>query len=528
MLICNGGFNLESSKAIEITKSRKYSFCFLFLPKIILLGVLLIIIYTTLLLMLCYWINKKYVKVLPSYTLPLLFLVKIAYAFFFLYVYTYHYGGGELTADAGVFFKESVTLHNVFQQSPYDFFQFIFGLNDSPEFIDKYLESTMHWNGGERFLPNDSRHVIRINALLMFISRGEVIIHFIIFSLASFMGGFDLFQWLKKKSNIPPFLLLTILTLAPSLAFWGSSIIKEPLMILGLSLFIRGVFDEISIARKTWRIIIGGLLTIAFKPYVFICLIIALLYYFMFSKFFKKQWLALLVFAVFGITILVATGYSKKAAYVIANQQEDFINLRDGGLYLHGDEEHYYYIYYANRNHFSIENRTATLLEPVGAYYLKKNENHERFPIQLNEVGKTYPVYLTLNESGSKVNVTLIKDNFWQMLINIPEAIFNSFLQPIPNKKSTWLQYPAFLENLLYVFVAVLMFFIFPKSLSQKEKRMAISLGLFAAFIAMIVGWTTPVSGAIVRYIIPAHVAILVIIALKLDYVKLKRKWFKD
>ena len=465
---------------------------------------------------------------LPSYTLPLLFVIKIAYAFFFLYVYTYHYGGGELTADAGVFFKESKVLYNVFYQSPQDFFQFMFGLDDSPEFINKYLASTTHWNGGERFLPNDSRHVIRINALLLFISNGEVIIHFILFSFASFMGGFDLFQWLKKKSNITPLLLLIILTLAPSLAFWSSSIIKEPLMILGLSIFICGVFDDISITKKTWRIIIGGILTIAFKPYVFICLIVALIYYFVFSKLFRKQWLALLSFGVFGVGILLLTGYSNKIAYVIANQQEDFINLRDGGLYLNGDEQHYYYIYYANRDHFNLENGTATLLEPVGAYYLKKNENFERFPIKLNEVGKSYPIYLTLNESGSKVNVTLIKDDFWQLLLNIPEAIINSFSQPIPNKKSTWLQYPAFLENILFIFIAIYAFFLFPNRLSQNDKRTAITLSLFAAFIAMIVGWTTPVSGAIVRYIIPAHVAVLVVFALKLDYVKWRNKMFKE
>src|SRR5690554_7588790 len=84
-------------------------------------------------------------------TLSLLFLVKFAYALFFLYVYTYYYGGGELTADAGMFFKESKILHDVFAQSPGDFFQFLFGLNDDPEFINKYLDNTTHWNGGQRF-----------------------------------------------------------------------------------------------------------------------------------------------------------------------------------------------------------------------------------------------------------------------------------------------------------------------------------------------------------------------------------------
>lgn len=491
------------------------------------MGILLVILYTVTFLLLCYWINKRYIKVLPSYTLPLLFLVKIAYAFFFLYVYTYHYGGGELTADAGVFFKESETLYNVFYKSPYDFFQFLFGLNNDQAFINKYLESTTHWNRGELYLPNDARNVIRVNALLRFISYGEVIIHFIILSFASFMGGVDLYHWLKKKSNLPPLLLITLLTLAPSLAFWSSSLIKEPLMIFGLFIFIRGVFDDISIPRKVWRILLGTVLTITFKPYVFICLLGALIYYFVFSKFFRRQWIAVIAFGVLGIGALLITGYSEKFTYVISKQQEDFVNLRDGGLYLHADENHFYYIYYANRNHFEYENGKAKLIKPVGAYYMKSNQNQERIPTKLDEVGTTYPVYLQLHETGSKVEVTLIKYNFWQMLLNIPEAIVHSFLQPIPNKQSTWLQYPAFLENILFVFTAISTFFLFPKRLTQKEKRIAVSLCLFAAFIAMIVGWTTPVSGAIVRYIIPAHVAIIAVFAIKLDYVKLKQKLFK-
>lgn len=491
------------------------------------MGILLIILYTIVFLLISYWINKKHLPEVPRTSLPLFFVVKIGYALFFLYVYTYHYGGGELTADAGMFFRESKILNDVFYQSPKAFFQFIFGLNNDIDFINQYLEKTTHWNSGERFLPNDSRHVIRVNALLYFISNGEVVIHFIILSFASFMGGVDLYQWLKKKSNLPPILLLLLLTLAPSIAFWGSSIIKEPLMILGVSLFIRGVFDEISIGRKTWRIIIGGILTFAFKPYVLICLLAALVFYLLFSRLFRRQWIAVITFGALSISALLLTNYADKFAYVISNQQEDFINLRDGGLYLYGDEEHIYYIYYDNRDHFSIKDGIAILKKPVGAYYMKRNENFERFPMQLNEVGKSYPVYLTLAKTGSKVNVTLIEDNFWQMLINIPEALFNSFLQPIPNKDSTWLQYPAFIENLLYVFAAILTFFMFPKTITKKEKRIIVSLGLFAAFIAMIVGWTTPVSGAIVRYIVPAHIAILVIFVIKFDFDKLKNRLVK-
>ncbi|WP_123776125.1 hypothetical protein [Brumimicrobium aurantiacum] len=491
------------------------------------MGIILIAFYTLLFLWLTYSINKKHILDLPVYTLPGLFLVKIGFALFFLYVYTYHYGGGELTADAGMFFNESRILHDVFYASPKAFFQFLFGLNNDPELINKYLEATSHWNGGDRFLPNDSRHILRINALLYFISNGEVFIHFLFFSFASFMGGVDVFQWLKKKSNIPQWILLVALTLAPSLAFWSSSIIKEPLMIFGLFILIRALFDNLSPSRRLWRIIIGLLLTVSIKPYALICLLAALIYHFIFSRLFKNLWLSLSFYLALGISILAVSGYGDKIAYIIANQQEDFINLRDGGLYLNGDDKHYYYIYHSNRDHFEFKNNTATLIEPVGAYYMKKNENFERFPMQLNEVGKTYSIYLSLAKTGSKVDVTLIKDDYWQMIKNIPEAIYNSFVQPIPNRKSTWLQYPAFIENILFIILFIMSFVIYPRSLNQSDKRILITLSLFGAFVAMIVGWTTPVSGAIVRYIIPAHIAILILLAMKLDYKKLKQKWIK-
>ena len=141
--------------------------------------------------------------------------------------------------------------------------------------------------------------------------------------------------------------------------------------------------------------------------------------------------------------------------------------------------------------------------------------------MRLDEIGKAYKVHLHLHETGSKVEITPIRDNFWQMLLNIPESFVNSFFQPIPNKQSTWLQYPAFIENIFFALLAVLTFIVYPRKLNQQDKRIVSSLLLFAAFIAMIVGWTTPVSGAIVRYIIPAYIAIIAIFAIKLDYKKL-------
>lgn len=437
-------------------------------------------------------------------------------ALFFFYVYTFYYGGGELTADAGRFFQESKVLKSVFDQSPIDYFKFLFGIDNDPTFINKYLETTNHWNRGSQILPNDSRNVIRANSLVLFISNGEVITHFLFFSLASFFGGIDLYQFIKKRSKLPKGILIILMTLTPSIAFWSSSIIKEPLMILGLCLVIRATFDKISIKRKVWRYIIGSILLIGFKPYVYLCLIIAYIFYWVFSRVTKSQVLNVFIYGIIGFGALYFTGVLDRAVYSISKQQEDFMNVRDGGLYLIEDDKHYFYVYYNNRNHFDFNGNTATLINPVGAFHMRINDNYDRKPVQLKNVGKSYKIGVELEKAGSGISVTPIKGDGATMLKMIPEVLFNTFLRPIPSKNSSWLQYPAFIENIIVLFWLILSLFIIPRKMNKKDNRIFYTLLIFSIMIYLIVGWTTPVVGAIVRYVIPGLLGFILIITLRL------------
>jgi hypothetical protein len=158
---------------------------------------------------------------------------------------------------------------------------------------------------------------------------------------------------------------------------------------------------------------------------------------------------------------------------------------------------------------------------------MKKQENYERFSMRLDQVGRKYPIYLSMTKAGSGLEVTPIKDSFKQLVMNVPEALYHSFLQPIPNRKSSWLQYPAFFENILYIVLAIISFFIIPKRNSLNDRRIIATLLFFALSVGLIVGWTTPVSGAIVRYIIPAQVALLVAFILQIDSKKIPLKRIK-
>ena len=475
----------------------------------------LTIIYLITFVLILFWINKKYLSEFKFRTTLTFFIIKVIASLFFLYVYTFHYGGGELTADAGRFFEEAKILHEVFYKNSEAYFSLMTNIGQDQALINEYLEATSHWNASDRYLPNDSRNVIRVNSVLLFISQGSILIHFFFFSFLTFLGGLDLYQFLKKHSRLKPILVFGLLTVFPSIAFWGSSIIKEPLMLLGLCLLIRGVFDAINWKSHLWRILIGSILMLMFKPYILFCFLPFIAYFFLTRYLFPNNLIkSSLTILVIGIVALLSSGKLNHLVHVISKQQEDFMNVRDGGLYLIDDAEHYHYIYYTNRSKFEIKDGYATLLEPTGSFYMKQNDNHSRTPAKLDDVGKKWKVGHNLQKAGSGIEITPIKDDLSTLVKIIPEVLLNTTIRPYPLDPGSWLKHLAFVENIVLVLLLINGFFISPRTKTYREKRMIFSFLFFALLISVIVGWTTPVLGAIVRYKVPATLAFIIVVIL--------------
>lgn len=456
---------------------------------------------------------------------PVIFVSKLLFALFFLYVYTYHYGGGELTADAGRFFNESQVFHNLFWEHPDMYIKFFFGIESDPHIVDAFMPELGHWNSSAPILPNDSRNVIRLNSLILFISNGKILVHFLIFSLISFIATLDLAQFIRKWSTLSFPAVLAVLTLLPSVAFWGSSIIKEPLMLAGLCFLIRGIFDDISFKRRAWRVLLGITLMVMFKPYILLIFLAALVFYIFFSRLLPKlQLVNVVVFFILGALIAQWTGKLDTAVHVISRQQQDFMNVRDGGLYLEIDDEYYYYVYYANRDNFEFKkDGVAVLKEPTGAYYAHKRDHKDRKIVQLHDLGKEYKVHLSMTEANSGIEVTRIDNSFFTMIKIIPEVLYNTTIRPLPSDKGSWLKYPAFIENIL-LFSGLLLITLFARrKLNKKIKRIVWALLVFAFMVFVIVGWTTPVLGAIVRYKVPGVLAIGIVFLLLIDFYKIRK-----
>ena len=462
--------------------------------------------------------------------IPMIFSAKLLFALFFLYLYTYHYGGGELTADAGRFFQESRVFYNLFWEHPDMYFKFFFGIENDPLVVDTFMEELGHWNSSARSLPNDSRNVIRVNSLIFFISNGKILVHFLVFSLISFLATIDLAQFIRKWSTLSFPAVLAVLALLPSVAFWGSSIIKEPLMLAGLCLLIRGFFDDLSFKRRWWRIFLGATLMLMFKPYILAIFLVSLLFYFLFTRIAPKlQLVNVFIFFILGALIAEWSGKLDAMVHVISRQQQDFMNVRDGGLYLDIDDDYYYYVYFSNRDKFEfIEGRVAVLKEPIGAYIAHKQNYNGRRIIKLTEVGKRYPVHLTMSEAGSGIEVTRIDNSFWTMVKMVPEALFNTTIRPLPSDRGSWLKIPAFIENIVLFFGLLLITLFARRKLNKRIKRLVWSLFVFAFLVFVVVGWTTPVLGAIVRYKVPAVLALGIVGLLLIDFYKIQKMFGRE
>jgi hypothetical protein len=96
-----------------------------------------------------------------------------------------------------------------------------------------------------------------------------------------------------------------------------------------------------------------------------------------------------------------------------------------------------------------------------------------------------------------------LEENIFSILSAIPMGIINSLTRPWPNEIKNFLFIPAVLENIILLFLIIL-------AIYQKKQTSNTSLNfiafclLFTLILYAIIGISTPILGALVRYKIPA------------------------
>jgi hypothetical protein len=202
-------------------------------------------------------------------------------------------------------------------------------------------------------------------------------------------------------------------------------------------------------------------------------------------------------------------------------KQIDSIHVGEGGLYAMKDSNQFYFFYNAHLNRLRVKDSVVELLEPTDAKQKWIYRKNDFKPIHLEPKGEKWKLYVVEDSSVSLIPIQRIDHSFLNLVTSAPQAIANALLRPFLWDNGGAMKYPSALE----VF-GVLGFLIFAiikrRKLNVEEQKLIFTLVLFSISMLALVGWTTPVAGAIVRYRIPAYMAIFV---LSIFIISIPEKW---
>ena len=448
---------------------------------------------------------------LKRYDLIIALVIKCLFCALFFQIYADYYGTGALSADAGLFMKESKILHDVSVESWGDYFKFIFGL-ETQEMIMHHLGATDHWSSGNLILINDAQNVMRVNSLIYFISGGDIKVHLLLFSLFIVLGIRELYLTFHNKIFIEKRLFFLLLLVLPSLAFWSASMLKEPLMIVGLCLILRAQFGELTFKKRIVKFIVGSVLMLLFKPYVFFILIGSILVFMIANICFKRKvWLAtLVVFTAGSILFMFNTKSKDELVAYLTRKQFDFINVGQGGLHAYADSCFYYFredqydgITFFGGHHVRLE-------ESMLAKKVKLGSAQAAEDVYLKPTGKIWINYYSTYRCGSFIPVTQINNSSSQLIKNIPEAFVNAAFRPFFGDPGGNLKYFNIVETLILFGWLLFTLLFFRKYRSFEDNQLIWTFVVFSILLFLLIGFTTPVLGAIARYRIPAYLMLFI------------------
>lgn len=474
---------------------------------------------------------------LHPWILPAVFALKCGAGLLFLQIYIFQHENPELKNDAGAFYHEAQILNSVYDESPSDYFKLLSSIGATEALSEKYLGETNHWDSGKQAVFHDNRNIIRVHAIISYISFGSIVVHMLIFSLISLIGIFLLFLALKRHSVLKPWVIIALLTLLPNLLFFSSGILKEPIIIFGIGSLAFGLIGKtkkdaplLGLKRKNKRILfilLGLIALLLFKPYIFIILLAAGLVFLIYSIVPKRKLLSALgISTVLGMIVLFSfPSILQTATHFMSRKQFDFSNVGRGGLHVRSEPDSCYYYFTPEQfSNLTIEGDSVWLKNDIDACKVTHGDLVPPTPIHLKPNQRAWRVHFDHPKANSFIEISPIDDKPIRLLTSAPQALFNALIRPLPNDPGGKLKHIAFLETLL-LFGLITWTILRHKKISSKERGFILSVVVFCILLALLIGWTTPVLGAIHRYRLPIQLAMIccVIIAWKPNIQILKK-----
>ncbi len=433
------------------------------------MGIILTIFYSVIFIILIYKWRFFRIEGFPRKAILFVFVLKIISGFVLYFIYTFYYPD-RATADIFRYFDDSVYIYKVLPENPFDYIRMVTGINcETPHFAHYYLPMKNWYRPFENTLFNDNQIITRLNAFLMLFSFGYYHVHTVFMCFISLTGLTALYKFFipyfsgKKKE------LFFAVFLIPSVVFWTSGVLKEGLLIagLGLLLYYFGNLIKNPKSLKSILLLVAGLYILIFtKIYILMILVPLIISYFWVGKYAGKP----------GVIYPVI-----KYMFVIIVSSFIVLNIKQ----------------------FLPEYDILKILVRKQASFIN---------------------LVHIVNSGSIMDINILKPDIINFLSNMPQAFYNTFFRPYFFESSSPLILMAGIENLM-IFIICLFSLIFIKTDNIKTN---INLFLFSLFFVVMtfsmIGLITPVYGAIIRYKVPALPFLLLLCIISVDKEKIIKK----
>jgi hypothetical protein len=455
--------------------------------------------------------------------------IKLIYTIVFIQIFSNYYGPGEaLQGDSYKFQEDGRILNQVAKEDFSKYIQILFGFSgDEPELHQNELKNTVIWAAGENGDQiNDNRLMIRINSVIHFFSDNNPYVHALIFSFLALIGLILVFKTFKNHVHYPV-VFFYVISLFPSVGFWGSGTTKEAMMILTLGMIIYplGLLAQKKFNLSSFLLLmLGVFLSLINKPYVGL-IVLPFIFVFCVGYYFQWRKIILAISTIIAISISVLLTYAPKNMNLldkISYKQRDLINLAKGGVFFVTDSSFCAFNYSYFENFDTIANQKIVVKKNTPGEY-KLFGQDEFHPFEINSSEKNYDLYLVVAPSSSYFESTVINYDGWNLIKSMPETIWNVWVRPFPNDPGGNLKLASFFQNMALILFGIFVLFRFRKP-NQAEFFWLFFLLGSVLLITFIIGWTTPVFGAIARYKVPAELFLLCALFILLKSKKITSK----
>jgi hypothetical protein len=233
----------------------------------------------------------------------LLFNLKFVVGIFIWVIYTFYYKDVQ-NNDVHKFYNDALILNRAATEQPMAFAELMAGKENDAAL--PYLEEMKNWQRNFDEAPfNENHTIIKLNALLIFVSFKTYFVHILFFCFFSLIGWVLLTNSILSFADARNSILALPVLFLPSVLFWTSGVMKEPLLVLGLGLLIYGITNYKLRITKLAAIVCGFILVLFTKFFVLACMLPALVAFLLFNKIESAKFIWL-KYAVVNLVLLFA------------------------------------------------------------------------------------------------------------------------------------------------------------------------------------------------------------------------------